>query len=560
MSYDGHLSKRQRTDDGMLGMPGSMEKFDDPHKPAPSCVVHVRGLSESAIEADLVEAVQHFGTVRDVIMMPRKRQALIEFEKITGARNCVDYAQTSAIYVAAQPAFFNFSTSQKIQRPGDPEDTRPANHVLLFTILNPQYPITVDVMHTICSPYGQVLRIVIFKKNGVQAMVEFDSVESAKRGKQSLNGADIYSGCCTLKIEYAKPTRLNVVRNDNESRDYTNPNLGADQGGHRGQPLLADPRMGGGPTPYNGMVEEGPGMHDGPDFNRGGSGHTAHGGSGGGYGGGYGAGPSGYYEQEYDSGYGPGPSPRGAPYNGPPDRYGHRQDRYGPPQHYPDQGMMGPPSSSQQGAVVMVYGLNMAKLNCERLFNLFCLYGNVVRVKFLKSKEGSAMVQLGDGMSVERAILNLHNTFFFDNKMQLSPSKQAFLQDVMNPHELPDGTPSYMDFMGNRNNRFTNPEAAKKNRVQGPAKVLHFFNTPPGITAEDIEKIFEKAEVKKPMQVKLFPSKKRSSSGLAEFDNKADAVEALVMCNHTPVENPGSVAGKNPFIMKLCFSSAPIIG
>ena len=28
-------------------------------------------------------------------------------------------------------------------------------------------------MHTICSPYGTVLRIVIFKKNGVQAMVEY---------------------------------------------------------------------------------------------------------------------------------------------------------------------------------------------------------------------------------------------------------------------------------------------------------------------------------------------------------------------------------------------------
>ena len=43
-------------------------------------MVHVRGLSEAAIEADLVEAVQHFGAVRDVIMMPRRKQALIEFE------------------------------------------------------------------------------------------------------------------------------------------------------------------------------------------------------------------------------------------------------------------------------------------------------------------------------------------------------------------------------------------------------------------------------------------------------------------------------------------------
>ena len=29
-------------------------------------------------------------------------------------------------------------------------------------------------------------------------------MEAARRAKQALNGADIYSGCCTLKIDYAK--------------------------------------------------------------------------------------------------------------------------------------------------------------------------------------------------------------------------------------------------------------------------------------------------------------------------------------------------------------------
>uniref|UniRef100_A0A8W7P6Z0 Uncharacterized protein n=1 Tax=Anopheles coluzzii TaxID=1518534 RepID=A0A8W7P6Z0_ANOCL len=29
-------------------------------------------------------------------------------------------------------------------------------------------------------------------------------IESATRAKDSLNGCDIYSGCCTLKIDYAK--------------------------------------------------------------------------------------------------------------------------------------------------------------------------------------------------------------------------------------------------------------------------------------------------------------------------------------------------------------------
>lgn len=65
-------------------------------------------------------------------------------------------------------------------------------------------------------------------------------------------------------------------------------------------------------------------------------------------------------------------------------------------------------------------------------------------------------------------------------------SKQAFLQEVPNPHELPDGTTSYKDYMGNRNNRFTNPEAAQKNRIQSPSKVLHFFNAPPNIREEEV--------------------------------------------------------------------------
>lgn len=40
----------------------------------------------------------------------------------------------------------------------------------------------------------------------------FDSVQSAQRAKASLNGADIYSGCCTLKIEYAKVAFLSTAR------------------------------------------------------------------------------------------------------------------------------------------------------------------------------------------------------------------------------------------------------------------------------------------------------------------------------------------------------------
>ena len=48
-----------------------------------------------------------------------------------------------------------------------------------------------------------------------------------------------------------------------------------------------------------------------------------------------------------------------------------------------DQGGMGGPGFGGPGgnAVLMVYGLTMEQFNCARMFNMFCLYGNVMRVR-----------------------------------------------------------------------------------------------------------------------------------------------------------------------------------
>ena len=43
--------------------------------------------------------------------------------------------------------------------------------------------------------------------------------------------------------------------------------------------------------------------------------------------------------------------------------------------------------------------------------------------------------------------------------------------------------------MANRNNRFTNPEAAAKNRIQPPSQILHFFNCPPNITESELTEV-----------------------------------------------------------------------
>uniref|UniRef100_A0A3Q3FUZ4 Heterogeneous nuclear ribonucleoprotein L2 n=1 Tax=Labrus bergylta TaxID=56723 RepID=A0A3Q3FUZ4_9LABR len=490
-SEDGRATKRQKTD-------GMATGYEDPHKTLPSVVVHVRGLVDGVTEADLVEALQEFGTISYVVVMPKKRQALVEYEDMNGSSTAVTYAADNQVYIAGHPAFINYSTSQKISRPGDSDDSRSVNNVLLLTIMNPIYPITTDVLYTICNNCGPVQRIVIFRKNGVQAMVEFDSVQSAQRAKASLNGADIYSGCCTLKIEYAKPTRLNVFKNDQDTWDYTNPNLGgpddvnANPNKRQRQPaLLGDhpPEYGGGYHGYDESYGSPPyeGRRIGPPMRgRGG--------------------------RSYGPGYGPPPPPPG---------------EYG---------------GHAESPVVMLYGLDPAKMNADRVFNIFCLYGNVERVKFMKTKPGAAMVEMGDCYAVDRAINNLNNNFLFGQRMNVCVSKQQAIVPGQ-CYELEDGTSSFKDFHGSRNNRFTSPEQAAKNRIQHPSNVLHFFNAQPDVTPEIFSQICEEIGVKNPVNVKMFTGKSgaapsdRSASGLLEWESINDAMEALALMNHYQMKN-----------------------
>uniref|UniRef100_A0A672KQ85 Heterogeneous nuclear ribonucleoprotein L-like n=1 Tax=Sinocyclocheilus grahami TaxID=75366 RepID=A0A672KQ85_SINGR len=120
-------------------------------------------------------------------------------------------------------------------------------------------------------------------------------------------------------------------------------------------------------------------------------------------------------------------------------------------------------------------------------------------------------------------------------------------------YELEDGTSSFKDFHGSRNNRFSSPEQAAKNRIQHPSNVLHFFNAAPEASPDSFTRVCEELGVKSPSNVKLFAAKERSSSGLLDWESVNDAMEALAMMNHYQMKNP---SGPYPYTLKLCFSTA----
>ncbi|XP_040891342.1 heterogeneous nuclear ribonucleoprotein L-like [Toxotes jaculatrix] len=484
---------------------GGKDGVEDSHRIPPSPVVHVRGLCDAVVEADLVEALDKFGNICYVMMMPFKRQALVEFDSVESAERCVSCGTREVVHIAEQQAFFNFSTSQRITRPTNADDPSSGNKVLLLSIQNPLYPITTDVLYSVCNPVANVLRIVIFKRNGIQAMVEFESVEDAQKAKLALNGADIYAGCCTLKIEYARPNRLNVVRNDNSSWDYTKPFLlHRERGkGRQRQAILGE-------HPSNGYGPHCPLL----------------------------------------------PLPANSRYRRSTEEV---QDMISYPLLLPKTASSSSSCSSSflghaaSSSVAMVSGLHPAKMNCSRIFNLFCLYGNVEKVKFMKSVPGTALVEMGDEYAVDRAVSHLNNIKVFGKKLNVCVSKQqAVIPSQV--FELADGSSSYQDFSLTRNNRFSSAHSGR-NIIQPPATVLHFYNAPPTLSQHQLHKLCTEHNVPTFTKFKVFDAKPTSKtlSGLLEFDSRTEAVEALIVLNHHQIRIPNS---SNPFTLKLCFSTS----
>ncbi|CAK5039036.1 unnamed protein product [Meloidogyne enterolobii] len=100
------------------------------------------------------------------------------------------------------------------------------NSILRIIIECMLYPVTLDVLFMIFSRFGKVLRIITFNKNNsFQALIQLSESSAAMNAKSSLDGLNIYNGCCTLRIEFSKLNTLNVKYNNDKSRDYTNPNL-----------------------------------------------------------------------------------------------------------------------------------------------------------------------------------------------------------------------------------------------------------------------------------------------------------------------------------------------
>jgi len=216
----------------------------DGHNP-PSRVIHFRNVGPDIVQHDLLLLASSFGVVEQILMLKSKNQALLQFQDLQASIHFMRYYSSVQANIRGRNIYPQYSGHQELTSHSGvlvPRTESPAqnnnnnnnnintntapNRILLVTIHNAIYPITVDVLHQVFGPQGMVEKIVIFNKaKGLQALIQYSNVQSATAAKDLLHGQNIYTnGSCQLHIQYSNlQQELTVNTNTDKTRDFTKP-------------------------------------------------------------------------------------------------------------------------------------------------------------------------------------------------------------------------------------------------------------------------------------------------------------------------------------------------
>ncbi|XP_071953782.1 polypyrimidine tract-binding protein 3-like isoform X2 [Antedon mediterranea] len=531
-------------------------------KPVVSKVVHIRNLDDSTTEADVIGLGMPFAKPTKVLILKGKRQAFLEMPDENSAATMVNYYTHVSVTIRGRPVYVQYSnhkevTTDKINAqqtviaqaaiaavnavlnsnegndqsdapidknaaaqaalqaaqsllPTFPGATAKAvegggeNTVLRVIVDNMLYPVTLDILHQIFSKFGQILRIVTFTKNTqFQALIQFQDKIAAQAARYSLDGQNVYNGCCTLRIDYSKMTTLQVKYNNDKSRDYTKMDLPS--GETMGMPSH-DHAMYGLPS-ATGLIPSPLSMAGTTAFAAATAATNPH------FAGFPGlAGIPGIPAQTV-----PGLLPS----------FPHHHHHH----HNPVLGGMRFPnmhSANSGSSVLLVSNLNPDRVTPDALFTLFGVYGDVHRVKILYEKRDSALIQLADSNQSHLAMSHLNSLKLYDKPMRVALSKH---QQVSLPKEGQQDAGLTKDFTNSPLHRFKKPGSKNYQNIYPPNQVLHLSNIPASVTEDELKTAFNQHGTV--CGFKFFPKDRKMA--LIQLNNLEESVEALVAMHNYPL-------------------------
>lgn len=201
-----------------------------------STVIHLRNVTPEVSQLSIQNTIQSFGRIRNIVMLRQKNQALVEMDTTNAAQQLVEFFKDPGyVEIDGRRVYVRYSLHTELTA------TQHTSKTLLVSMFNTQYDvsaaaqITATIVYQIFGNYGQVERIVVLPKNDssalnhnrVQALVQFDTKETAMNVKNILQGQPVTLGetiTFTLDIQFS---RMEEIKTSSPHNSLVIPKPGA---------------------------------------------------------------------------------------------------------------------------------------------------------------------------------------------------------------------------------------------------------------------------------------------------------------------------------------------
>jgi len=175
----------------------------------------------------------------------------------------------------------------------------------------------------------------------------------------------------------------------------------------------------------------------------------------------------------------------------------------------------------QKGCVLLVNNVS-DKLTPDKLFILFGVYGDVLRVKILYNKRDTAMIQFTNPQQAQNAQMHLNRLHLYDKELLVSVSKHVEIS-MPRAESAEEAAKLTKDFTGSPIHRFKNGRIVKN--INSPSQVLHVSSLAERCSEEQLRKLFGQYQSSPPV-VQFFKNNRQMA--YVKMDSLPSALEALM--------------------------------
>ena len=165
------------------------------------------------------------------------------------------------------------------------------------------------------------------------------------------------------------------------------------------------------------------------------------------------------------------------------------------------------------GCVLLVSNLDDSNTECDHLFILFGVYGDVHRVKILFNKKDTALIQMAEPHQAMLAMNHLDKVKLWGKIIRVMPSKHTTVQL---PKEGQPDAGLTKDYSSSSLHRFKKPGSKNYSNIYPPSATLHLSNIPSTVEEEDLKTAFSNIGLQV-QAFKFFPKVSRNSNTCIYF-------------------------------------------